>query len=111
VSKVAIVETQKQLIGVVITQSLDVDIITIWIETIVVLNINVVKRGIIIRFVTKLGSGLSVILARHNLSGNKTLSTTIIGVFGTPHMVFTNMIIQIDHWWTQWLQEGIKMHM
>jgi hypothetical protein len=29
VSKVAIVETQKQLIGVVITQSLDVDIITI----------------------------------------------------------------------------------
>jgi hypothetical protein len=58
-----------------------------------VLNINVVKRGIIIRFVTKLGSGLSVILARHNLSGNKTLSTTIIGVFGTPHMVFTNMIM------------------
>ncbi len=69
------------------------DITTIGIEIVVVPNIDVVKRRILIGFVTKLGSGLRVILARHNLNGSTTLPIVNIGVVGTPQMVFTNLIM------------------
>jgi hypothetical protein len=68
-SKVAIIETWRQPTGVVVTQSLDVDITITWIETVVVPNMDVVKRGIIIRYAAKLGSGSGGILARWKLNG------------------------------------------
>ncbi len=55
-SKATIVETQKQYVKVGVTQSLGANITTTWVETIVVPNINVVRRGVLIRFVAKLGS-------------------------------------------------------
>jgi hypothetical protein len=58
VSKVAIVETWKQHARVGVTQSFGVNVTTTWVETIVVPNIDVVKRGVLIGFATNLGSGL-----------------------------------------------------
>jgi hypothetical protein len=45
---------------------------------------DVVRRGVLIEFATKLGSGLSGISARRKLNGSSTLPTLTIGVFGTP---------------------------
>jgi hypothetical protein len=55
----AIVETQKQHVGIEIIQSLDAGITTTRVETVVTTNINVVKRGVLIGSTTKLDSGLS----------------------------------------------------
>ncbi len=54
----AIVETQKQHVGIGVTQSLDASITTTRVEMFVAPNIDVVKRGVLIGYVTKLGSGL-----------------------------------------------------
>jgi hypothetical protein len=62
-SKTIVVETRKQHARIVVTQSLDVSI-TIGVETVVVHNIDVVRRGILIRSTIKLGSesyGASII--------------------------------------------------
>ncbi len=59
VSEMAIVETQKQHVGIEIIQSLDAGITTTRVETVVTTNINVVKRGVLIGSTTKLDSGLS----------------------------------------------------
>jgi hypothetical protein len=46
------------------------------------------------------------------LSRSLGIPITIIGVVATLHMVFTNpimimwIILQINHWWVQWLLEG-----
>jgi hypothetical protein len=90
VLKVAIVETWKQHVGIKVSQSLDVGIITTKMETIIAPNINVVRREILIRPIAKLGSksgGVSVI---RNLNWNSTLPTTTTRVVGTPQMVFIN---------------------
>jgi hypothetical protein len=60
---------------------------------VVVPNMDVVKRGILIGYAAKLGSGLGGILAGWKLSGSTTLPITIIRVVGTPQMVFTNSIM------------------
>ncbi len=86
----AVVETRRQPIRVVITQS---HITTIGIGTVVMPNIDVVKRGILIGSTTKLGSGSSVVLEGHNLSGSTTLPIATTRVVGTPQMVFTNPIM------------------
>jgi hypothetical protein len=67
-SKVVVVETHRQNVGVGVIQSFDVGIIAIRVETVVVPNMDVVKRGILIGFVGKLGCGLGGVLARRNLS-------------------------------------------
>jgi hypothetical protein len=54
---------------------------------------DVVKRGVLIGSIEKLGSGLGGILARKKLSGSSALPTTTIRVVGTPQMVFTNLIM------------------
>jgi hypothetical protein len=54
-----------------------VGIITTKVETIVVPSMDVVKRGILIGFVAKLGSGSDGVLARRNLSQSSALPTTI----------------------------------
>jgi hypothetical protein len=61
-------------------------------------NMGVVKRGILTKFVAKLGSGLGGVLTRRKLSGNLILPTTTTRVFRTSQMVFTNltMIIHVN---------------
>jgi hypothetical protein len=68
VSEVVVVETRKQHAGVKITQSLDVGITTTGVETIVMPNINVVKREVLIGSTTKLGNESRGILVVRNLS-------------------------------------------
>jgi len=92
VSKATIVETRRQHFGVGITQSLNAGITTIGVGTIVAPNIDVVKRGILIGSIAKLGSGLGGVLARRNLSQSSVLPTTSIRVVGIPQMVFINSI-------------------
>ncbi len=62
-------------------------------ETIVVPNIDVIRRRILIRFVAKLGNGSNGILVVRNLNQNSTLLAAIIKVVGIPQMVFTNLIL------------------
>jgi len=68
VSKVAIVETRKQLARVGVIQSLNAGITTTRVEILVVPNKDVFRRGILIRSITKLGSGSNGVLSRMNLS-------------------------------------------
>jgi hypothetical protein len=59
---------------------------------VVALNINVVKREILIGLATKLGSKSSGVSEVRNLSQSSTLPIGTIGVFGIFQMVFTNPI-------------------
>jgi hypothetical protein len=68
VSEAAIVETRKQHVGVGVTQSLNASIKTIREQTCDESNIEVVRRGILIRSTTILGSGLGGVLVGRNLS-------------------------------------------
>jgi hypothetical protein len=90
-----VVETHKQHVRVGIIQSLGTGLTTTRVEMVVSPNINVVRRGVLIGFTTKLGSGLGGVLAIKNLSRNLTLLTITIGVIGIPQMVFTNLMITI----------------
>jgi hypothetical protein len=65
------------------------------VETVVVPNINVARRGVLIGFVTKLGSRSSGVLVVRNLGRSLALPTAITKVIGTPQMVFTNLITTI----------------
>jgi hypothetical protein len=56
--EMAIVETQRQPTGIVITQSFDVGKITTRVEIVVVPIMDVVKRGVLIGFIAKLDNGL-----------------------------------------------------
>jgi hypothetical protein len=68
VSKVVVVETWKEHIRIVVAQSLDVGITTTRVETVVVSNKDVVKRGILIKFTRKLGSESNGVLTIRNLN-------------------------------------------
>jgi len=65
------------------------------VETVIVPNIDVVKRGISIGFAPKLGSGSGEISTRRNLSRNSTLLTSSTKVVCIPQMVLTNLITTI----------------
>jgi hypothetical protein len=54
------------------------------VETIIAPSMDVARRGILIGFVTKLGSGLGGILARRNLIQSLAIPTTTTRVVGTP---------------------------
>jgi hypothetical protein len=88
-----VIETWRQSIGVIVTQSFNVSITTIGVETIVTPTMDIVKKGILIGFVEKLGSGLGGVLTRRKQNGSTTLLTTITKVFGTFQIVFTNLIM------------------
>jgi hypothetical protein len=60
---------------------------------IVVPTMDVVKRGVVIGSIAKLGSGLSGLSIGRKLSGSSALPIAITRVVGTPHMVFTNQIM------------------
>ncbi len=64
-------------------------------ETIITSNINVVRRGLLIGSVAKLGSGSCGVLVGRNLSQILTLLIATIGVVGILEMVFTNPIMTI----------------
>ncbi len=82
-----VVETQRQLVGIEVTQSLHAVITTIGVDTIVV------KREVIIESVINLGCGLSTLSMGRSLNRSSRLPTTNTGVVETPHMVFTNPIM------------------
>jgi hypothetical protein len=88
-----VVEIWKQPVGTKVTQSPDVIITTIGVETVVAPNTNVVKGGVLIRFATNLGNGSSGVSARRNLSQSLALPIATTRVVGTPQMVFTDSIM------------------
>ncbi len=53
VLEATIFETQKQLVGVKVIQSLDSGITNIGVETVIVPNMDVIKKGVLIGFVAK----------------------------------------------------------
>jgi hypothetical protein len=63
VSKAVVVETRRQHAGVGVIQSLNAGITTTGMVMIVEPHIDVVRRGVLIGFIAKLGSGLGGILA------------------------------------------------
>jgi hypothetical protein len=92
-SKVVVVKTQRQLVGVVFIQSLDVGITTIRVEMVVLSTMDVVRMEVLIGSITKLGIGSCIVSVRRKLSGSSKLPITTIGVVGTPHIKFTNPIM------------------
>ncbi len=52
--------------------------ITIGVVTIVVPNMDIVRKGVLIGSIAKLGSGLSGVLARRNLNQSSTVPSVII---------------------------------
>jgi hypothetical protein len=68
VSEVAIVETRKQPAEVRVIQSLNAGITTTLMEMVVAPNIDVIRRGILIRSTTKLGNESGGVLAGRNLN-------------------------------------------
>jgi len=93
VSKITIVETQRQPTRFVVTQSLNVGVTTIVVETVVAPTMDVVKMGVLMRSGTKLGSGLGGVSVGRKLNGNTILPTTITKVVETPQIVFINLIM------------------
>jgi hypothetical protein len=87
-----VVETHKQHVRVGVIQSLGVGITTIGVEMVIALNIDVVKKEVLIRSTTKLGSGLGGVSTVRNLSRSSALPIATTKVVGIPQMVFTNPI-------------------
>jgi hypothetical protein len=83
-SEVTIVEIRRQSVGIIVPQSLVATIITTGVQIVVTPNMDVIRRGVLIGFATKLGSGLNGILAGWKQNGNATLPTITIGIFGKP---------------------------
>jgi hypothetical protein len=65
------------------------------VETVVVPSIDVVRRGVLIGSVAKLGSGSRGVSTLRNLNQSLALPTTTIGVVSIPQMVFTNPVMTI----------------
>jgi hypothetical protein len=68
VSKAKVAKTRRQHARIRVIQSLDVGITTIGMEMVVAPNIDVVRKGVRIGFVTKLGNGSSGVPARRNMN-------------------------------------------
>ncbi len=84
VLEVTIVETWKQHAKVGVIQSLDVGITTTRVETVVAPSINVIRKGILIRSTTKLGSESGGVSTVRNLSQSLALPIATTKVVGTP---------------------------
>jgi hypothetical protein len=74
-SEATFTETRKQHARVGVTQSFNASITTTGVETVVAPNIDVIKKGILIRYVAKLGSGLGGVSTKKNLNQSLTLSS------------------------------------
>jgi hypothetical protein len=95
VSKVAVVVTQRQHVGVRVIQSLNEGITTIGVEMVLVPNIDVIRRGTLIGSTKKMVSRLGGVSVGRNPSRSSTLPTTITRVVGIPQMLFTNLLMAI----------------
>jgi len=95
VSEATIVEIRRQHAKVGVIQSLGAGITTIRMEMVVAPNMDFVKKGVIIRSTTKLGSRSNGILVRRNLNQSSALPIATTRVVKTLQMVFTNPIITI----------------
>jgi len=73
VLKITITETQRQPTTIKVTQSLNVVITTIGMETIIAPNMDVVRKGVIIESATNLGCGLGGLFTRKNLTRSSKL--------------------------------------
>jgi len=94
-SEAKIVKTQRQPVGIEVTQSFNAVIITIRVEMVITPSMDVVKNGMVIGSVLNVSHGLSGFLAKRNLSRSSRLPTINTRVVGTPQMVFTNPIMII----------------
>jgi len=65
------------------------------VETVVAPNIDVIKRGILLRYVTKLGSKSGGVSVVRNLTQSSTLLIITTRITDTLQMVFTNPITTI----------------
>jgi hypothetical protein len=90
--KAVVVKTWKQHVGIGVIQSFNAGITTTRVETIIAPNINVVRRGLKIEYVAKLGNISSGVLVVRNLSRSLTLPIITIKIISIPQMVFTNLI-------------------
>jgi hypothetical protein len=88
-----IVETWKQHARVRITQPFGAGTTTTRVEIVVAPSINVVRKGMLIGYVAKLGSGSNRVSVVRNLNPSLALPTVTIRVIGMPQMVFTNPIM------------------
>jgi hypothetical protein len=95
VLETTVVETWRQHARVGVTHSLNAGITTTRMKKIVVPNISVIRRGVLIRFPTKSGSGSGGVLTRRNLSQSLALLATTTGVVDILQMVFTNLTMAI----------------
>jgi len=93
VSKTTVVKTRKQPTMIEVIQSFNVVITTTGVETIVMPNTNVTKRGIVIGLAINLNYGSNGLSMRRNLNRNSRLPMVNTRVVGTPQMVFTNPIM------------------
>jgi hypothetical protein len=84
VSKLAIVEIWKQIVGIKVTQLFNAVIPTIKVETVVAPNINFVRNGILVGSATNLGHGLGGVSAKRNLSKSSRILISTIRIIGTP---------------------------
>jgi len=87
VSEVAIVEIQRQPIGIKVNQPLNVVIPTTRVETIVAPHTNFVRGKVLIRFATNLGCGLGRVLMGRNLKRSLGIPIATTRVVGTLQMV------------------------
>jgi hypothetical protein len=94
-SEVAIVETWKQHARVGAIQSIDACITTTIVEMVVAPKINVIKRGVLIEYVTKLDSKLRGVSIVRNLNRSLALPRAITTTVGTHQIMFANLIMNI----------------
>jgi hypothetical protein len=87
VSEVAIVEIQRQPVGIKVNQPLNVVIRTIGVEIILAPNTNFVRGKVLIGFATNLGCGLGGVLMGRNLKKSLGIPIATIRVVGTLQMV------------------------
>ncbi len=78
------VKNRRQPTRIEVTQSLNAVITTIGVETVVVPNTHVVKRGIVIRSTIKLSHESDGFSAGRNLNRSSRLPTSNTRVVGTP---------------------------
>jgi hypothetical protein len=94
-SKATVAETQRQIIGIEVTQPLNIIIITTRVNTVVAPNMNVGKKGIITEFAVNLSCESDKFSKGTSLNRSSGLPMTNTRVVGTPQMVFTNPIMII----------------
>ncbi len=92
-SEVTVAEIQKQPIGIEVTYTANVVITTTGVEMIITPSMNAIRGGILIGSTTNLGNGSGGVSVARNLSQSLGPPIATTGVVGTPHMVFTNLIM------------------